>query len=230
MIELKNITKIYRTGKVEFRALNNISLKIESGEFIAIMGASGSGKSTLLNILGFLDKPDSGKYLLSGKDISNLEDDDLSVFRNHIAGFVFQQFHLLPKMTAAGNAEMPLIYAGKRKMTDAAKNITVTCKSTVRKFGSILPDNSEDLDIGAASSRRKLPVRFSSYTDTAVVCAVKNTNSTVILGTASSAKLSSSFSSKVEGLLWLTAISGSVSARSIWPLACSIDRSAESVS
>ena len=120
MIELKNITKIYKTGKVEFKALDNVSLKIEAGEFVAIMGASGSGKSTMLNILGFLDKPDSGRYLLHGKDISNLEDDELSILRNHIAGFVFQQFHLLPRMTALGNAELPLIYAGKRDMKHIA--------------------------------------------------------------------------------------------------------------
>ncbi len=121
MIELRNVTKIYRTGKVEFRALNDGSLSIEAGEFVAIMGASGSGKSTMLNILGFLDKPDSGKYLLQGRDVSNLGDDEFSILRNHIAGFVFQQFHLLPRMTAVGNAELPLVYAGKRNMKNAAR-------------------------------------------------------------------------------------------------------------
>lgn len=121
MIELNNVTKIYKTGKVHFKALDNISVKIEAGEFVAIMGASGSGKSTLLNILGFLDKPDSGDFIFSGENINKLSDDELSIFRNHIAGFIFQQFHLLPKLSASENAQLPLIYAGKGKDKNAAK-------------------------------------------------------------------------------------------------------------
>ncbi len=120
MIELKNVSKVYDTGKVQVRALDNVSLRIDEGEFVAIMGHSGSGKSTMLNILGFLDKPDSGSYLLMGEDITRLDDDELSMLRNHIAGFVFQQFNLLPRMNSMENVGLPMIYAGKREYRKAS--------------------------------------------------------------------------------------------------------------
>ena len=113
MIEVKNLYKTYRMGQIDVQALRHISLKISAGEFIAIMGASGSGKSTLMHVLGLLDRPESGQYFFDGKEVSHLTDQERAVLRNRLVGFVFQQFHLLPRMTALENVELPLIYAGK---------------------------------------------------------------------------------------------------------------------
>ncbi|MBN2190730.1 MAG: ABC transporter ATP-binding protein, partial [Candidatus Aureabacteria bacterium] len=120
MVELKNISKVYRMGKVEVHALRGVSLSIESGEFVAIMGPSGSGKSTLLHILGFLDRPDAGQYVISGRDISNLSDNELAALRNRLLGFVFQQFHLLKRMSALENVKLPFIYGRDAKDIRAA--------------------------------------------------------------------------------------------------------------
>jgi macrolide transport system ATP-binding/permease protein len=120
MIELKNITKTYQMGKVEVRALQGVTLSIAQGEFVAIMGPSGSGKSTLMHILGLLDKPDSGEYILCGRSMRDLNDEQAAQLRNRLAGFVFQQFHLLARMSALQNAELPLIYAGMRHLKERA--------------------------------------------------------------------------------------------------------------
>jgi len=121
MIEVKNLFKTYKMGDVLVEALRGVSLKIASGEFVAIMGASGSGKSTLMHVLGLLDRPDSGEYYLGGEEVTKLSDKELALVRNQLVGFVFQQFHLLPRMTALENVELPLIYAGKRHMQEKAK-------------------------------------------------------------------------------------------------------------
>lgn len=112
MIEVNNVVKKYVTGDIELTALKGINLKVEDGEFTAIMGPSGSGKSTFMNILGCLDRMDEGKYLLSGENVSNLSDDELAFVRNKKIGFVFQAFNLLPRMTILENVELPMIYSG----------------------------------------------------------------------------------------------------------------------
>ena len=112
MLELKNITKVYKAGQTEVPALRGISCRIESGEMVSIIGPSGSGKSTLMNIIGCLDKPTSGQYRLDGTEVSELNDNQLAEIRNRKIGFVFQSFHLLSRTTALANVELPLIYAG----------------------------------------------------------------------------------------------------------------------
>jgi len=114
LIEIKDITKVYRMGKVDVLALNNVSLSVNKGEMMAIIGASGSGKSTLLHIIGCLAKPTVGRYFLDGKDVSRLNDNQLAEIRSQKIGFVFQDFNLLPRMTALANVELPLIYSNGR--------------------------------------------------------------------------------------------------------------------
>lgn len=112
LIEVKNAIKTYKTGDDSFNALNDVSLSVEKGEFVAIMGASGSGKSTFMNMLGTLDKPNSGTYHLDGIDVLSLDKNELSKIRNIKMGFVFQGFNLISRTTAAENVELPMIYSG----------------------------------------------------------------------------------------------------------------------
>lgn len=112
VIRAENLTKVYKMGQVEVHALNGLSLKISRGEIVAIMGPSGSGKSTLMNIIGCLDRPSSGEYILDNEPVAKLSDDQLATIRNRKVGFVFQSFNLLSRATALANVELPLRYSG----------------------------------------------------------------------------------------------------------------------
>ncbi|MFC2413167.1 MAG: ABC transporter ATP-binding protein [Bacteroides sp.] len=124
IIDIDDIRKIYQVGSVEVRALDGVSLSIGQNEYVAIMGPSGSGKSTLMNILGCLDTPTSGRYVLNGTDVSEMDDDALADVRNAEIGFVFQTFNLLPRYTALENVVLPLVYAGvgRNERTERGKN------------------------------------------------------------------------------------------------------------
>lgn len=125
LIQLIDIHKIYKMGEEEVRANDGINLEIEKGEFVAIVGKSGSGKSTIMNIIGALDVPTSGQYILKGRDVSKLKDDELAVIRNKTIGFIFQQYNLLKKQNLLENIELPLLYSGmnKKQRKEAAMEV-----------------------------------------------------------------------------------------------------------
>ena len=130
VIELQDIHKTYHTGEIDVKAVRGVSLQIAAGEFVAIMGASGSGKSTLMNMLGALDQPTSGKYLLDGTDVSGLDADELADIRNQKIGFVFQSFNLLSRTSAIENVELPMLYTrtnlhARERATRAQKSLEV---------------------------------------------------------------------------------------------------------
>jgi putative ABC transport system ATP-binding protein len=115
VIDIDSLTKIYKTGKTDFKALNNVTLKIRKGDFVAIMGPSGSGKSTLMNIIGCLDRPTSGKVIVDGENISTVNDNELAEIRGRKIGFIFQKFNLMPTMNALKNIELPIVFVGGTK-------------------------------------------------------------------------------------------------------------------
>ena len=135
LIQFQNVAKVYRMGDVEVHALRGVSLTIEQGEFTAIMGASGSGKSTLMNIVGLLDRPTSGAYLLEGEEVSTLSVERLAEVRNRTIGFVFQSFNLLARTSALENVELPLLYAGasgaerRRRATASLERVGLASRS-----------------------------------------------------------------------------------------------------
>jgi putative ABC transport system ATP-binding protein len=138
LVELLDLVKIYSLGEVEVRALDGVSLRVEGGEFVAVMGPSGSGKSTLMNILGCLDRPTSGSYLLDGQDVSEFDADERAEIRNAKIGFVFQSFNLLPRTSTIENVELPLLYGkgalGARQRMDLAREVIARVGLSGREF------------------------------------------------------------------------------------------------
>jgi len=128
MIRIQNLNKIYTTGTIQVTALKEVNMEIKPKEFVSIMGPSGSGKSTLMNIIGCLDRPSSGSYELDGEKIETLNDVQLAAIRNKKIGFVFQSFHLLPRMTALRNVELPMIYAGVPPKERRQRALDALCK------------------------------------------------------------------------------------------------------
>jgi putative ABC transport system ATP-binding protein len=138
MIETRDLWKTYVMGEEEIHALRGVSIAVESGEYVAIMGPSGSGKSTLMNLIGCLDTPSKGSYLLNGKEVAEMNDDELARIRNEEIGFVFQTFNLLPRATALHNVELPLVYAGvpgkvrQERARQALEKVELTSRASHR--------------------------------------------------------------------------------------------------
>jgi putative ABC transport system ATP-binding protein len=138
MIETRDLWKTYVMGGEEIHALRGVSIQLEAGEYVAIMGPSGSGKSTLMNLIGCLDTPSKGSYLLNGKEVAEMNDDELARIRNEEIGFVFQTFNLLPRATALHNVELPLVYAGvpakvrQERAKQALEKVELTSRATHR--------------------------------------------------------------------------------------------------
>lgn len=139
VIEIKNLVKNYKTDAGELEVLKNLDIGINEGEFVALMGPSGSGKSTFMNILGCLDKPTSGRYILNGVDVSSMDKDGLSRLRNNVIGFVFQGFNLLPRINLIDNVALPLVYAGVDKAQRSEKATQLLRSVGLEKYATHLP-------------------------------------------------------------------------------------------
>lgn len=163
IIEARNLAKRYVVGDTEVRALDDVSLDVAEGEMVAITGPSGSGKSTLMHILGCLDYPDRGRYVLAGEDVSKLRKDRLAEIRNRRIGFVFQTFNLLPRMTALENVELPLLYAGHRDAKDRAAEALRTVG-----LGDRMKHSSSQLSGG---QRQRVALARALVTDPAILLA-----------------------------------------------------------
>jgi putative ABC transport system ATP-binding protein len=187
MIELKNISRIYRVGDESITALKDISLKINDGEFIAIVGPSGSGKSTLLHLIGGLDKSTGGEILVDGKNIQKLKDRELSEYRNKKIGFVFQDFHLQPHLTLLENVEIPLLFAGGKKRKEAVMQ---------KKAKELL----ELVDVGERMNHRPAEISGGQKQRTAIARAIIN-NPHILLADEPTGNLDSQTGNAIIALL-----------------------------
>jgi putative ABC transport system ATP-binding protein len=184
LIDIRDVTKIYRMGDLEVHALRGVSLQVYPGELMAIMGASGSGKSTLMNMIGCLDTPSKGEYWLNGKLVSEMDDDELAHIRNKEIGFVFQTFNLLPRASALHNVELPLIYNG----TPATKRIEMAKKAL------------ESVELGHRMSHRPNELSGGQRQRVAIARALVN-NPSIILADEPTGNLDSKTSVEIMQLL-----------------------------
>src|SRR4030042_2677216 len=166
IIEIRDITKVYRIGKIEVKALRGADLNILKGEFVAIMGPSGSGKSTLMNIIGCLDTPDSGKYFLENIDVSRLNDNQLAAIRNKKIGFVFQTFNLLSRVDAVRNVELPLIYTTKSSARDRKAKIF----NSLKEVGLIGWEKHKPSEL-SGGQRQRVAIARALVNDPAIILA-----------------------------------------------------------